>query len=115
MLEDFELYLVQSSMLKSLWKIGISKNPYERYDQLNNVGKGVERGWVSTHLLQCKFSVRKIETALHRKYAAYRLPQSEWFKLPKQAVEDLHQFMYDVEREYTAEDVANFICYNKLK
>jgi predicted GIY-YIG superfamily endonuclease len=111
-----ELYLVQSTMLKSLYKIGISKDPYARYDQLDEIGQGLERSWSNTHTLGHKWNVGKIETALHRKYHCYRLPQSEWFKLPRKDVDRLTEFLYEVEEpDYTTVDLVNFLNHNTLK
>ena len=111
-----ELYLVQSTMLKSLYKIGISKDPFTRYDQLNDVGQGLERSWDHTNKLGHTWNVSKIETALHRKYCCYRLPQSEWFKLPAKDVARLRQFLYEAEEsDYTVADMVDFINNNNLK
>jgi hypothetical protein len=85
-----ELYLVQSTMLKSLYKIGISKDPYARYDQLDEIGQGLERFWSNT--------------------------QSEWFKLPRKDVDRLTEFLYEVEEpDYTTVDLVNFLNHNTLK
>lgn len=111
-----ELYLVQSTMLKSLYKIGISQDPYARYDQLNAIGQGLELDWDSTYKLGCKWPGRKIETLLHRKYEQYRLPQSEWFKLPPKDVEILREFLDEVDMdEYTTKDLVNFYNEDTLK
>ncbi len=70
------VYVVTHSNAKGLFKIGITRNPANRKDQL-----GGDDLTVLAMLLS--WNPESTEKHLHQKYKAVRLPQSDWFDLTK--------------------------------
>ena len=85
------VYIAQSSMVKNLYKIGATNDPYQRESALYNQGSGLEL---------CSFkdgdhpASGYIEKMLHYIFNHVRLPQSEWFKLTKKQAKVVTDFIY---------------------
>jgi len=72
--EDGYVYVIQD-LESGLYKIGITIDPERRFKEL-----GVDNSAV---LISCEYypNAREIEKNAHKRYAEYRLPQTEYFKL----------------------------------
>ena len=70
------VYVIQD-LESGILKIGYTKNPDRRYDEL---GVGL-----TAQEIYCDYfdNAREVEKTAHEKYADARLPQSEYFKLYK--------------------------------
>ena len=73
------VYVIQD-LESGLFKIGYTKNPDRRFDEL---GVGLTAQEISCDYFD---NAREVEKAAHKKYADARLPQSEYFKLYKPPV-----------------------------
>ena len=73
------VYVIQD-LDSGLFKIGYTKNPDRRFDEL---GVGLTAQEISCDYFK---NAREVEKAAHKKYADARLPQSEYFKLYKPPV-----------------------------
>ena len=73
------VYVIQD-LDSGLFKIGYTKNPDRRFDEL---GVGLTAQEISCDYFD---NAREVERAAHKKYADARLPQSEYFKLYKPPV-----------------------------
>jgi len=73
------VYVIQD-LDSGLFKIGYTKNPDSRFDEL---GVGLTAQEISCDYFD---NAREVERAAHEKYADARLPQSEYFKLYKPPV-----------------------------
>jgi hypothetical protein len=69
------LYLLRSNADPSLHKIGITNHWHQRAKQLE---VGLSTACIGRWLVS---DSRQLETFLHRRFKAHRLPQSEWFHL----------------------------------
>ena len=76
------VYVVTHANAKGLFKIGITRNPANRKDQL-----GGDDLTVMAMLLN--WNPEGAEKRLHQKYKAVRLPQSEWFNLSMAQVAEI--------------------------
>ena len=68
------VYVIQD-LDSGLFKIGYTKNPERRFDEL---GVGLTAQEISCDYFD---NARDVEKAAHKKYSDARLPQSEYFKL----------------------------------
>ncbi len=73
------VYVIQD-LDSGLFKIGYTKKPDRRFDEL---GVGLTAQEISCDYFK---NARQVEKAAHKKYADARLPQSEYFKLYKPPV-----------------------------
>ena len=76
------VYVVTHANAKGLCKIGITRNPANRKDQL-----GGDDLTVMAMLLN--WNPEGAEKRLHQKYKAIRIPQSEWFNLTASQIADV--------------------------
>lgn len=84
------VYVVTHANAKGLFKIGITRNPANRTDQL-----GGDDLTIIAMLLN--WNPERAEKRLHEKYKAVRVPQSEWFNLSK---EDVEQITWDLASQH---------------
>ena len=78
------VYLLKNNILGG-YKIGITVAPKSRFKAL---GVGTKATLIGYWQLD---AYRELEKQLHKEYADYRVPQSEWFKLSDQDVKDVVQ------------------------
>ena len=76
------VYVIQD-LESGLFKIGYTKDPDRRFDEL---GVGLTAQEISCDFFE---NAREIEKKAHKKYADSRLPQSEYFKLYKPPIIDM--------------------------
>ena len=76
------VYVVTHANAKGLCKIGITRNPANRKDQLGGDD-------LTVMAMLFNWNPERAETRLHQKYKAVRVPQSEWFNLTADQVEEV--------------------------
>jgi hypothetical protein len=77
------VYVIQNNYVSNQFKIGITSNWSQRSKQLKvgNVTTEIFVGNVNNN--------HEVEKQLHKRYANYRLPQSEWFHLNDEQLDDV--------------------------
>ena len=77
------VYVIQNNYVPNQYKIGISSNWAKRSRQLK-VGDVTTEIYVGNVIHN-----HQLEQQLHKRYASYRLPQSEWFHLNDEQLDDV--------------------------
>ena len=76
------VYVVTHANAKGLFKIGITRNPANRKNQLGGDD-------LTVLAMVLNWNPERAEKRLHERFKALRLPQSEWFNLSKEDVAEL--------------------------
>ena len=88
------VYLVTHENSKGLSKIGLTRNPEQRTAQLGGDDCSV------LAMVMC-INPEHVEALLHRRFAANRLPQSEWFDLKREELEEVCDVLLTAHEEAT--------------
>ena len=88
------VYVLQSLLDKSFYKIGYSSTLEDRLQRLESQYSGAKCIYEARHS-----NAEALEKVLHDRYTEYRLPQSEWFKLDDDQVSELSQLMEEIDFE----------------
>jgi hypothetical protein len=90
------VYVIQNKHVANQYKIGITSNWSSRAKQL-------KVGDVTKEVFVCPVNENgELESYLHKRYAKYRLPQSEWFHLNSHQVGQITSI---IETHYTFAEV----------
>ena len=82
MLDPGYVYLVTHANAGGNHKIGLTRNPPERIKQLGGEDCTV------LAMVMC-IDPEKVEALLHKRFASKRMPQSEWFKLNRDEIQEV--------------------------
>ena len=92
---DQSIYVLQSLLDKSFYKIGYSSSLGDRLERLEGQYSGADCIYEAKNP-----NAQALERDLHDRYKEYRLPQSEWFKLDADQVSELSQLMEEIDFEH---------------
>ena len=88
------VYLVTHANAQGLHKIGLTRNPEQRTAQLGGDDCTV------VAMVMC-INPEHVEGLLHKRFAANRLPQSEWFDLMREELQEVCDVLLTAHEEAT--------------
>jgi hypothetical protein len=96
------IYLIKSRILGG-YKVGKTKNPDQRFSQLDVPKKAtVVACWYTDQM-------SRLEKAVHKKFKSVRVPQSEWFDLSQDNLHFLCSVMSKHDTVWTSDEYQSYL------